>query len=405
MIVSFDQFQIDTEKFELRKAGESVPVEPQVFELIVYLAHNRDRVIGHEELFEKIWNGRIVSQSTLTSRINAARAAIGDDGGRQALIKTVPRKGYRFVGQVKAGQSPASTSPSGPVPAIRQDIQFCQSKDGTHIAYASSGAGPLIVKAANWMSHLEFELNGPVWGHWLAAISERHRLVRYDGRGNGLSARHVEDLSVAAMVADLEAVVASIGAQRFTLFAIGQGCATAITYAARHPDKVARLILYGGYSRGWRARGDLKEIAWRSALGTLIDEGWARGATAFRQIFTSLFMPGGSPEQMDWYNELQLMTAEPAMARRLHDAFGDLDVSETMKKVAVPTLVLHARNDVICPFDAGLAIAAGIPGARFVPLESVNHILLEDEPAFARFVAEMNAFASNSKEVRLVSSR
>jgi DNA-binding winged helix-turn-helix (wHTH) protein len=346
MIVRFDQFSIDKEKFELRKAGEIVSVEPQVFELLVYLVQNRDRVIGHEELFEKIWDGRIVSQSTLTSRINAARAAIGDDGGKQALIKTVPRKGYRFVGQVKAEQS-AAPALSAPAPTMRQDIQFCQSKDGTRIAYASSGAGPLIVKAANWMSHLEFEWQGPVWGHWLNALSERHRLVRYDGRGNGLSARNSEDLSVSAMVTDLEAVVEAIGAQRFTLFAVGQGCSTAITYAARHPDKVAKLILYGGYSKGWHARADVKEIAWRSALGTLIDEGWNKGATAFRQVFTSLFMPGGSPEQMGWYNELQRMTTDPAMARRLHDAFGEFDVSDTLKKVAVPTMVLHSRNDVI----------------------------------------------------------
>jgi pimeloyl-ACP methyl ester carboxylesterase/DNA-binding winged helix-turn-helix (wHTH) protein len=399
MLLQFDKFVLDTEKFELRRAGKPVAIEPQVFSLLVHLVKNNGRVVGQDELFKAVWEGRAVSLSTLTSRINAARTALGDDGGRQAYIKTLPRKGYRFIGQVKPF---AVTAPGR---QAMQDIQFCESSRGVRLAYATCGAGPLLIKAANWMSHLEFEWESPVWGHWLSALSAGHRLVRYDGRGNGLSSRQAEDISLAAMVEDLEAVVAAAGREPFTLFAIGQGCATAIAYAVRHPDRVERLVLYGGYAKGWRARGDIREIAWRAALGILIDEGWTRGATAFRQIFTSLFMPGAKPEQMDWYNELQRMTAEPAMARRLHDAFGDLDVTKILSRVAAPTLVLHARNDVICPFEAGLALAAGIPGAKFVPLESVNHILLAGEPAFARFVAEVNAFAKRPKDVRLVSSR
>lgn len=407
MRYSFGGYTIDTDSFELRRGTELVEVEPQVFELLNFLIGNRERVVGHDELFENIWDGRVVSLSTLTSRINAARTAIGDSGTAQKFIKTVPRKGYRFTGTVTDANSEVEQAPvpAAPMISMSQEIRFCESADGVRLAYAASGSGPLLLKAANWMSHLEFEWDSPVWGHWVQSLSQRYRLVRYDGRGNGLSDRDAQNVSLDAMVKDLEAVADTIGAKNFPLLGIGQGCATAITYAVRHPERVSRLILYGGYIRGWRARGDLREIAWRAALGTLISEGWGKETAAFRQIFTSLFLPGGTPEQMDWYNELQRMTVTPETALRLHESFGTFDVAALVSQVKVPTLVLHARNDVICPFSAGIALASGIPGARFVALDSINHILMKNEHAFARAMDEINAFAVPVRELRTVASR
>lgn len=400
----FGPYVIDADRFELRHEHELVDVEPQVFELLSFLIRHRDRVVGHEELFEAVWDGRIVSLSTLTSRINAARVAIGDNGTKQAFIKTVARKGYRFAGEVVPVEDIAEKPPFGPRTAVSQEIRFCTSKDNVRLAYASSGSGPLLLKAANWMSHLEFEWQSPVWGHWIHALSQRYRLTRYDGRGNGLSDREATDVSLEAMVSDLEAVADAVGTQTFPLLGIGQGCATAISFAARHPDRVSKLILYGGYVRGWRARGDLREIAWRTALGTLIREGWGKDTNAFRQVFTSMFLPGGSPEQMEWYNELQRMTVHPETALHLHESFGDFNVSDILPKVKAPTLVLHSRDDVVCPFHAGLALAAGIPGARIVGLDSVNHILLEHEPAFARLIDEIATFAAPARGLRAVAN-
>jgi DNA-binding winged helix-turn-helix (wHTH) protein/pimeloyl-ACP methyl ester carboxylesterase len=399
MQFTFLPYIMDTESFELTKAGKRVEIEPQVFELLCLLIRNADRVVSHEELFETVWNGRIVSLSTLTSRINAARSAIGDDGAKQALIKTIPRRGYRFVGKALEVDA-APPHPQPPRPQLSQEIRFCTSQDGVRLAYASSGNGPLLLKAANWMSHLEFEWQSPVWGHWIDALSDRYQLVRYDGRGNGLSDRFLKDISFEAMLADLETIADATGMPRFPLLGIGQGCATAIAYAVRHPDRVSHLILYGGYIRGWRARGDLREIAWRTALGTLIREGWGKETNAFRQVFTSMFLPGGNPDQMEWYNELQRMTVDPDVALMLHEAFGDFDVSALLPKVRTPTLVIHARDDVVCPFNAGLALAAGIPGARFVALDSINHILLPHEKAFARALDEIRAFAAPHRELR-----
>jgi DNA-binding winged helix-turn-helix (wHTH) protein/pimeloyl-ACP methyl ester carboxylesterase len=400
MRFEFSGYVLDTSSFELKNGPRTIEVEPQVFELLCVLLKHRDRVVSHDELYETVWGGRAVSVSALTSRINAARAAIGDSGSEQKFIKTIPRKGYRFVGKVnEQSVEPAAMTPPA-YGSVSQEIRFCESADGTRLAYASSGSGPLLIKSANWMSNLEFDWDSPVWGPWIKSLSQRHQLVRYDGRGNGLSDRDVENVALEAMVADLEAIADTIGAPMFPLMGIGQGCASAITYAVRHPDRVSRLILYGGYFKGWRARGDFREIAWRTALGTLIKEGWGQETPAFRQIFTSLFLPGASPEQMDSYNELQRMTVHPDTALRLHDSFGDFDIADLLPQVKAQALVMHARNDVICPFNAGIAIAQGIPGARFVALESNNHILLEQERAFVRAIEEINMFASSGSGLR-----
>ncbi len=391
MQLSFNEFTIDTQRHELRRKGKLVAIEPQVFDLLAYLMANRERAVTHDELFDAIWQGRLVSLSTLTSRINAARAAIGDSGASQILIKTLPRKGYRFTGDVVP--MPDVVPPDIPKHSpAGQRIQFCQAMNGVRLAYAQSGEGPPLLKAANWMSHLELDWNGAVWGHWLRALSANNRLTRYDGRGNGLSDRDAPDVSFEAMLSDLEVIADRTQQTPFALLGIGQGAAIAIAYAAKHADRVSRLILYGGYIKGWRARGDLAEMAWRHALGTLIREGWGQDHVAFRQVFTSLFLPGGDPQGMNSYNELQRIAVDPMTALRLHESFGDFDVSKLVSGVKAPTLVMHARGDLICPFSAGRALSMGIPGARFVGLESRNHILLEHERAFAQAISEIGDF-------------
>ncbi len=242
------------------------------------------------------------------------------------------------------------------------------------------------------MTHLEHDWESPVWRHWIRALSSDRRLIRYDERGNGLSDWDAADLSFEACLRDLDAVVEASGLERFPMLGISQGCAFAVAYAARYPERVSRLVLYGGYVRGWAMRGSPEEIARRQGLGALIRHGWGEDNPAFRQAFTTLFVPDATPEQMRWFNDLQRAAASPENAFRLHEVFGRLDVRSLLPQVRVPTLVLHGRHDGVVPFAEGRILAAEIPDARFVPLESRNHILLEGEPAWERFLAETRAF-------------
>jgi pimeloyl-ACP methyl ester carboxylesterase/DNA-binding CsgD family transcriptional regulator len=276
---------------------------------------------------------------------------------------------------------------------MEQEIRFCRTTDGSNIAYATVGQGPPLVKVANWLSHLEFEWQSPVWRHWLRELAAQHQLIRYDERGCGLSDWDVTAFSLDAWLADLEAVVAAAGLERFPLFGLSRGGPVAVAYAARHPQQVSALVLYGAYARGWQHReisaAKQKEL---EVLYDLIRVGWGQSNPAFRQVFTSLFMPDANAEQVRWFNDLQRISTSPENAVKMRAASGAVDVRELATQLKTPTLVLHARGDAMVPFNEGRLLATLIPGARFVSLESNNHILLEDEPAWSLFVREVRGF-------------
>jgi DNA-binding winged helix-turn-helix (wHTH) protein/pimeloyl-ACP methyl ester carboxylesterase len=386
----FEDFVLDNERRELRAGGTIVPIEPQVFDLLVYLIENRDRVVSKDDLIASVWGGRIVSDSALDSRINAVRKALGDSGKEQRLIRTIARKGVRFIGEPakseKSNEAATAASAAGDQP--RQEVRFCTAADGVRIAYALAGQGMPLVKAGNWLDHLEYDWQSPIWSKLYHRLAAERRLIRYDERGNGLSDWDVEDISFEAFVRDLESVVGAAGLDRFALLGITQGCAVSIAYAVRHPARVSHLILYGGFVRGVVNR-DLQN---GETIVSLIRQGWGRENPAFRQFFTSLFVPDGTPEQMDWFNNLQRITISPENAVRIMNATADLDFSDLLPQVRVPTLVLHCRNDAVVPFDQGRTIAAGIPGAKFVALESRNHMVLEGEPAWDRLLDAIMTF-------------
>lgn len=392
MRLEFSDCVLDLGRLELERAGARVEVEPQVFEVLAYLIRNQDRVVGADELFETVWNGRIVSLSTLTSRISAARVAIGDTGSDQKLIRTISRRGYRFVGgAVTTGGGPPPTPPPTP-PPLRQEVQFCETGDGVRLAWSRVGSGPVIVKTGNWLNHIEYDWESPVWSHVLHWLARGRQLVRYDARGNGLSDREVADISFEAFVRDLETVVDAAGLDRFVLFGASQGCAFAIAYAVKYPHRVDKLVLYGGFARGRRLRGSEVDVEQAEAMLTLMRTGWGEDNPAFRQVFTSLFVPGGTPEQMAWFNELQRKTTSPDNAVRLRLVSDWMDVVALLPQVRTPTMVLHCRDDAIQPFDEGRFLAAGIPGARFVGLDGRNHLILEDDPGWPRFQEEVEGF-------------
>jgi DNA-binding SARP family transcriptional activator/pimeloyl-ACP methyl ester carboxylesterase len=294
---------------------------------------------------------------------------------------------------IPKGRTEQAETPSRP--ALDQTIRFCTSPDGVRIAYAIVGEGPVLVKTANWLSHLEYDWNSPVWRHWLKGLASKRTLVRYDERGCGLSDWNVEDFSLDAWVLDLETVVDAIGLERFPLLGISQGASIAVAYAVRHPEKVSHLILYGGYLRG-RFHRDLtpKQREELDVMIQLIKIGWGQEHPAFRQVFSMLFLPEGTPEQLHAFNELERITTTPEIAARIVDGFQRIDVRELARRVTQPTLVLHAKDELRVPFEEGRLMAAMIPNARLVPLESKNHILLENEPAWQRFQDEVNAFLS-----------
>ena len=266
----------------------------------------------------------------------------------------------------------------------RHTVRYVHASDGVRLAWAESGAGMPLVKAATWLTHLEYDLDSPVWRHWTEFLSSHFRYIRYDERGCGMSDWDVGDLSLDRRVRDLETIVDAAGlTDPFVLLGISHGAAVSIAYAVRHPGRVSRLIMCGGYARGALRRGD-KAARMAHAIIDLASL-WGSDNPAFRQVFTSLFIPEGTDEQLRWFNELCRKTTSPELAGTLLRARVDTDVTELLEEVRTPTLVLHARRDAVAPLTEGRRLAADIPGAQFVELDSRNHVLLAHEPAWARF--------------------
>jgi class 3 adenylate cyclase/pimeloyl-ACP methyl ester carboxylesterase len=275
--------------------------------------------------------------------------------------------------------------------ALTQQINYCRAPDQVRLAWAKAGRGPPLVRTANWLNHLEYDWQNPLRRAVLQNLAKRYTLIRYDARGNGMSDWDVPEISLDAWVSDLETVVDAAGLERFPLLGISQGCAVSIAYAVRHPQRVARLILYGGFALGGYKRS-AEEREQRKAMMTLIKLGWGTDDPAFRQLFTSRIMPDATKEQADAFNELQRMTASADCAVKYYETVNNIDVQYLLPQVNVPTLVLHVRGDLMQPFEEGRKLAATIPGARFVALQGHNHSLLPGEPAALRFFEELELF-------------
>jgi pimeloyl-ACP methyl ester carboxylesterase/DNA-binding winged helix-turn-helix (wHTH) protein len=373
-----------------------VHVEPQVFDVLVHLICHRDRVVSKTELLDQVWGDRFVSDSTLTSRLRAARKAIGDDGRNQRLITTSHGLGYRFAAAV-VEDTPERPVPHALPPLVRhrdsQEIRYCRSPDGVSIAYATSGSGPPLVKAANWLTHLDLEWQSPIWAHWIDALSDSRQLVRYDERGCGLSDWEVTDFSLDAWVEDLELVVDSVGLERFPLVGLSQGGAVAVAYAVRHPERVTHLVLVGAYARGRLQRAETEEERDEADLDLRVGRmAWRRDDPAYRQVFAAQFLPEASRPLWDAFNEMQRATTSTENVVHFLDAFAQLDVSDIAPQVACPTLVVHARRDRRVPESQARELAGLIPDSVLCLVDSGNHIVLHDEPAWPELVARIEAF-------------
>ncbi|MDH5821957.1 alpha/beta fold hydrolase [Luteimonas sp. RD2P54] len=383
----------------LALAGEAL--EPPLLGLDVPRSAEFDLWLASERLVADRIRATVLSRAARIPGVDAAQALLFQRAAELALPGS--------AGALPAETAPALARPSTPFPpaavvpparraadarlaALPQTVRYRIAPDGARIAYACTGAGPPLVKTANWLNHLELDWDSPLWGRLIHALSEHHQLVRYDERGNGLSQWDVDEIGFDAFVSDLEVVVDGLGLERFPLLGVSQGCAVSVEYAARHPERVSALVLIGGYANGWRIAGDARVIAEREATITLVRHGWGKDNPAYRQIFSHSFFPKGTPEELDWFNEFQRRTASAENAVRFLEAFSTIDVRHRLADVRAPTLVIHARGDQRVPIEQGAALASGIREAELVTLDCDSHLPLDREPAHAHMLACIHRF-------------
>jgi len=387
----FGPFQLDVRERRLSRGHELIPLRLKVFDTLRVLVERAGTLVTKQELLDAVWPETAVEENNLNHNVSVLRKALGERATGQQYIETVPRVGYRFV----AGADPAVPRPGAAVASaarLRQDIRYCMSSDGVRLAYATIGSGPPLVKASNWLTHLDFEWGSPIWRHWWSALSLHHRIVRYDERGNGMSQRDVGDVNFDTWVKDLETVVDAAGLDRFPLLGISRGGPIAIAYAVKHPERVTHLVLYGAFAAGVNHVGNPEHLEARRALASLVRLGWGLKNPAFCRTFTCRFIPEATPEHEQWFDELQRVSTSPENAALLMERDDDLDVRPLLANVQTPTLVIHCDRDRAVPAEAGRQIAAAIPNARYVSLPGQNHLMLEEEPAWAMFLEELGLF-------------
>ncbi|GAQ65050.1 alpha/beta fold hydrolase [Streptomyces scabiei] len=399
-VYRFGQYALDADRRCLSHEGQRVDVEPQALDLLCHLVEHRGRVVPETELRERMGHGQAVSEDALATSLHAARIAIGDSDTRQQVIRAVSPHGYRFVAQTTvASPLPVATATAPGIPAgaeaDHEVIRFCRSADGTRIAYARSGEGPPLVKTANWLTHLDLDRTNPMWAHWFDGLTRGRQLIRYDERGCGLSSWDMGSFTLDDLVADLDAVVDSVGLDRFPLLGVSQGSAVAVAYAALRPERVSHLILTSAYARGQqiRAGSDAERDAAEVDLN-IARAGWRSKDNSFLRHFASQFLADATPAEWDAFAAYQRQTTSPANGLRFLEEFTRIDVSGIAHDVTCPTLIIHARDDARVPVAQALELATLIPDSRLVLLDSRNHLFTADDSAWPTFLTHLYSFLS-----------
>lgn len=392
---TFGPFHLDQRQRLLLRNGAHVSLGSRAIDILCELVAARGALLSKNDLMARVWPNTVVEENNLQVHISALRKALGEQADGRSWLQTVPGRGYRFAGALD-GEFSRRDLATPPIPC--QELMFCRAHDGVNLAVASIGQGTPVVRTGMWMTHLEYDWSTSIWGPLLTRLAQHCRVIRYDQRGNGLSDWDIPPITFQDAVEDLEVVVDASNLARFTLLGMSQGVATAIAYAAKHPERVSRLILSGGYTKGWRARGVPDQTARGEAFQALAQSGWGQDNPAFRQLFTSLAIPDGTHVEMEAFNELQRRSSSPENAARLIGMLGAVDVTEQLRQITVPTLVMHSRDDAWVPCEHGRAIAAAIPKARFVSLASNNHVVISNEPEWERYMRELLDFLPTSSE-------
>ncbi len=387
MILAFRTCTLDLDRRQLHRDGAEVHVEPQVFDLLSFMAQSGGAVVSKEALVDAVWNGLAVSDATIAARISAARAAVGDSGKEQGVLRTIPRRGLAFVAELQDTTVPTSRT-ALPAP----EVQYALSRDGTAIAWCATGTGPPLLRIGHWLSHLEMDAGGLIWGPLIARLSQDRRLVRYDLRGTGLSDRDAPLTGIEDFTDDLLAVADAAGLDCFDLFAASQAVPVAIRFAAQNPGRVRRMVLIGGYVEGRVFRPTAPGSVDEDTMLAMIRAGWGKAGSPFIKAFTTVFAPDATPEQRDELAEMQLSTASPETAVTLRGVIDRFDVRADLQKVKAPALIFHATGDAIHPISQGQKLAAHLKDARFVRLEGGNHVLLPQEKAWHLVMDRTDAF-------------
>lgn len=395
MVFHFEPFHLDVAERRLVRSGELIPLRAKLFDTLCILVENHGRLLRKEELMQRLWPDSVVEDNNLDHNISKLRRALHDGANGQRFIETVPRQGYRFIAEVQPLSSNSrlprlESLPENDSP-LEQEIQSFTTSDGVRIAYTLGGSGPPLVRAIDWLNHLDFEWKNPFRRQWFSQIMRHNTLLRYDQRGSGLSDWNVEDFSFERSLSDFEELIDAVGFDRFALVGSCQGGPIGTAYAARHPERVTKLILVGTFARGWPPPGTMKTEQFNAML-TLIRLGWGRDNPAFRQLWTTLFRPDASPEEMEWMNEFQRITSSPENAARMMAEFPKIDITDLLPRVCCPTLVIHSRDEAVVPASEGRLIASRIRGARFVELSSRSHEVVPGEPAWQTFLDEVSGF-------------
>lgn len=403
MQYSFDLFLLDVDERRLLRDGEEVRLRGKVFDTLRVLVENAGQLVRKDELMNAVWPDSVVEENNVDHCISHLRKLLHPG----KYIETVPRHGYRFMAEVTAVEEVKAAKPGprlvtldsapGKADVPELEVQFFTTSDGVRIAYTIAGSGPPLVRAIDWLNHLEFEWKSPFLRHWLSEIMRHNTLLRYDQRGSGLSDWNVEDFSYERMVKDFEELIEATGLEKFAIFGGCQGAAIATAYAARHPERVTRIILNGAFANGWPAPG-AGATEHLDALLTIIRHGWGRDNPAFRQMWSTMFRPDADSEQMDWLNELQRIGASPENAARMLSRFPSFQILDILPGVSCPTLVMHSRDDAAVPVQEGRLIAARIRGARFVELPSRSHLVAPGDAAWELFVDEFSSFMGWQEE-------
>lgn len=371
------RFRLDLRGARLSLDGRHIAVGGRAMDVLLALAEARGEVVGHAALIDRAWPGRTIEENNLPVQIAALRKLLGTAPDGSSWIRTVSGRGYRL--DIGPGREP-------PEAAVRpaDALSFCRTADGLRLAVGVTGEGVPLVRVGLWMTHLEHEWQTRVWAPLLGRLSAATRLVRYDQRGFGLSDRQVAAFSLDRSVSDLAAVLDHAGLERASILGMSQGVPVAIRFAAQHPERVERLILHGGFAKGWGVDSPPEAVERNQALITLIRQGWGSDNPSFRQVFTSLGFPDGTREDFDAYNELQRRSASGANAAAMVESLRDIDVRPDLERVRAKTLVIHSMRDAWVRVEAGQSVAAGIAGARFLPLDSSNHLPIPPDPQFER---------------------
>jgi pimeloyl-ACP methyl ester carboxylesterase/DNA-binding winged helix-turn-helix (wHTH) protein len=395
MIYRFGSSELDPDRHRLSTDGAEIHTEPQVFALLAQLLARAPDLVSYDDLMAEVWKGRIVSDATVAARISAARAAVGDDGKAQGIIRTVPRCGVQMavaVTQVGQGADAPLAAPETIGAPMQQTIRYTKSRDGTAIAWAEIGDGPPLLRGGHWLSHLEYDWQSPVWRPLLERLSRGRRLIRYDPRGTGLSDRNLGAATLPEFVDDMEAVADAAGLDRFPIYGISQSVPIALSFAARRPGRVSRLILLNGLVRGSTARGDK---ATTDTMVAMIKSGWGVAGSPFMRAVATLFMPRATPEELESQVQMQAVSATPETAAEIRRIVGDIDVSDILHKVRAPALVMHSAGDAIQSPEQSKLIARSLADVEFSLCDSPNHMVVPSDPiwgpcmdAFDRFLAD-----------------